>query len=152
MKKALYAVLLTLFFVLIIKLDVSARNLTIVYVTNTGNCYHTRTCGYLRSVNEITLVDAVLQDYSPCSKCNPPDLSADDWAEISEILEYKNSSKTKETVSKAKAEYKENQNKAQKQIEDLKKENQKKDDQSIIWFVVGCVVSCIATNVYRNNK
>ncbi len=43
-----------------------------VYVTNTGNAYHRRDCHYLRSVNAITLRDATIKGYWPCSACNPP--------------------------------------------------------------------------------
>lgn len=44
-----------------------------VYITNTGEKYHTDGCQYLRkSKIEITLKDAKSQGYSPCSKCHPP--------------------------------------------------------------------------------
>lgn len=45
---------------------------TTVYVTNTGECYHRGTCGYLRSKNEITLEVAVTRGYRACSVCKPP--------------------------------------------------------------------------------
>jgi Predicted hydrolase (metallo-beta-lactamase superfamily) len=44
-----------------------------VYVTNTGEKYHTDGCQYLRkSKIAITLKDAKSQGYTPCSKCHPP--------------------------------------------------------------------------------
>ena len=53
---------------------VSADNgSTIVYVTDSGEKYHSAGCRYLsRSQNSITLEDAVDNGYSPCSRCNPP--------------------------------------------------------------------------------
>lgn len=53
---------------------VSADNgSTIVYVTDSGEKYHSAGCRYLsRSQNSITLEDAVNEGYSPCSRCNPP--------------------------------------------------------------------------------
>ena len=44
-----------------------------VYVTNTGEKYHSAGCSYLRkSQIAISLSDAKAQGYSPCSRCNPP--------------------------------------------------------------------------------
>lgn len=44
----------------------------IVYVTRTGEKYHSSDCGYLRSKIEITLEEAVSRGYSRCSRCNAP--------------------------------------------------------------------------------
>lgn len=44
-----------------------------VYVTNTGEKYHTAGCQYLKkSQIPIDLNDALAQGYEPCSKCHPP--------------------------------------------------------------------------------
>ena len=44
-----------------------------VYITKTGEKYHTATCSYLRkSKIPISLSDAIRQGYTPCSRCNPP--------------------------------------------------------------------------------
>ena len=46
---------------------------TTVYVTKTGEKYHTGKCSYLRkSKIEKSLSDAVDEGYEPCSRCNPP--------------------------------------------------------------------------------
>lgn len=46
---------------------------TIVYVTNTGEKYHSYGCQYLRkSCISISLSSAVASGYTRCSKCNPP--------------------------------------------------------------------------------
>ena len=46
---------------------------TIVYITNTGEKYHSYGCQYLRkSCIEITLSSAVSSGYGRCSKCHPP--------------------------------------------------------------------------------
>ena len=45
----------------------------IVYITDSGDMYHTYDCSYLRdSAIEIRLADARDQGYEPCSECNPP--------------------------------------------------------------------------------
>lgn len=45
----------------------------IVYITRTGECYHSGGCRYLsKSKIEITLADAVARGYRRCSRCNPP--------------------------------------------------------------------------------
>lgn len=41
----------------------------VCYVTDSGNCYHNRWCGYLKSVNETTMYKAEKSGYSPCSAC-----------------------------------------------------------------------------------
>lgn len=46
----------------------------IVYITKSGEKYHSEGCQYLRkSCIEITLEDAKARGYEPCSKCNPPE-------------------------------------------------------------------------------
>ena len=43
-----------------------------VYITKTGDCYHSSNCGYLsRSKISISKAAAVSQGYRPCSRCNP---------------------------------------------------------------------------------
>ncbi len=47
----------------------------IVYITKTGEKYHTSTCSYLKkSKIPISLSDAIRQGYTPCSRCDPPTL------------------------------------------------------------------------------
>lgn len=41
----------------------------VCYVTNTGDCYHKISCGYLRSVNKTTMYQAEMSGYRPCSFC-----------------------------------------------------------------------------------
>lgn len=49
---------------------------TAVYVTKTGNKYHTASCSSLKnSRREISLAAAVAEGYEPCSRCKPPLLS-----------------------------------------------------------------------------
>ena len=49
---------------------------TIVYVTKTGECYHSDGCASLsKSKIEVTLESAA-KKYRPCSKCKPPKLDA----------------------------------------------------------------------------
>ena len=45
---------------------------TIVYITNTGEKYHSGGCSYLRkSKNAIDKNSAIARGYTPCSRCNP---------------------------------------------------------------------------------
>lgn len=47
--------------------------IAIVYVTESGECYHTSTCQYLsKSCIEIDLEKAVDEGYRCCSRCDPP--------------------------------------------------------------------------------
>jgi micrococcal nuclease len=49
---------------------------TAVYVTKTGNKYHTASCSSLKnSRRELSLAGAVAEGYEPCSRCKPPVLS-----------------------------------------------------------------------------
>lgn len=41
----------------------------LVYVTDTGDCYHSYDCSYLRSVNQIGIEQAKKQGYRMCSRC-----------------------------------------------------------------------------------
>ncbi len=48
------------------------ENTITVYITNTGEKYHSSGCRYLRkSKIPISLQNAISRGYSPCSKCNP---------------------------------------------------------------------------------
>lgn len=45
----------------------------IVYITETGQKYHTADCSYLKKTpTGLDLVEALEQGYEPCSRCNPP--------------------------------------------------------------------------------
>ena len=45
----------------------------IVYITDTGEKYHSNGCQYLRkSKHAISLDDAKASGYTACSKCHPP--------------------------------------------------------------------------------
>lgn len=52
---------------------------TVVYITRTGECYHTGSCRYLKkSKIEITLADAVARGYRACKVCCPPSLDGEE--------------------------------------------------------------------------
>jgi methylphosphotriester-DNA--protein-cysteine methyltransferase len=52
---------------------------TVVYITKSGEKYHTENCSSLRnSKTAITLEEAVLQGYEPCQRCNPPILDEEE--------------------------------------------------------------------------
>lgn len=43
----------------------------VVYITRSGNKYHTSDCSYLKSSITISKIDAISQGYTACSRCNP---------------------------------------------------------------------------------
>ena len=50
---------------------------TIVYRTKTGECYHKKTCSYLKSCIPLTLEEAVAMGLRPCSRCKPPEFDTE---------------------------------------------------------------------------
>ena len=56
---------------------IAASGDTVVYITKTGECYHSSGCSSLRkSKIETTLKSAVDRGYRACSKCHPGSLDA----------------------------------------------------------------------------
>lgn len=56
--------------------DGNKASQTIVYITRTGECYHSGSCGYLHSSKiPVTLGDAIARGYRPCSRCSAPSAS-----------------------------------------------------------------------------
>lgn len=52
---------------------------TVVYITRTGECYHTGSCRHLKkSKIEITLADAIARGYRACKVCCPPSLDGEE--------------------------------------------------------------------------
>lgn len=47
---------------------------TIVYITKTGECYHTSNCYTLRKSKIKRNLDEVYKEYRPCSNCCPPEI------------------------------------------------------------------------------
>ena len=63
-------------FVLMIPVVFAADADTTVYITETGGCYHRRSCGSLnKSRIKTTLGEAVEDGYLPCERCHPPKLT-----------------------------------------------------------------------------
>lgn len=50
------------------KVNVSTN---IVYITDTGDCYHSSDCSWLFSSTEVTIEYAMIKGYRKCSKCHP---------------------------------------------------------------------------------
>jgi endonuclease G len=79
MKKACKYLLLFIFICTIAGIGYTAEKDTIVYVTNTGERYHTEQCSSVRNSKiEISLEDAVKRGYEPCGRCKPPVLNDDE--------------------------------------------------------------------------
>jgi methylphosphotriester-DNA--protein-cysteine methyltransferase len=67
--------LLLIIVVIIAIAGYAATGETTVYITNTGEKYHTERCASVRkSKIAIRLDQAVLQGYEPCKRCKPPAL------------------------------------------------------------------------------
>jgi hypothetical protein len=66
--------LLTIVLALIIVMTAFAAGTdNLVYVTKTGEKYHTEECSSLRNSKiEIFLGEAISKGYEPCQLCNPP--------------------------------------------------------------------------------
>lgn len=45
---------------------------TVVYITKTGDCYHTEFCSSLRKSKIEKELAEVIQKYRPCQNCFPP--------------------------------------------------------------------------------
>ncbi len=75
----LFSILFVLIFAVLFPLSASHANNgeEIVYITDTGDHYHTEGCRYLYSKHETTLLSAVRRGYTPCSQCHPPILDFD---------------------------------------------------------------------------
>lgn len=51
----------------------ATENSEVVYITNTGECYHKGTCSYLKSKIETTKAKAQSMGLRACSRCRPPE-------------------------------------------------------------------------------
>lgn len=76
--KGVYRILALFLLLSLLTFHVSAAaGYTTVYVTDTGEKYHTYGCQYLRSSSySISLETAVKSGYTRCSKCNSPKLTS----------------------------------------------------------------------------
>lgn len=73
---------------------------TVVYITRTGECYHTGSCRHLKkSKIEITLADAVARGYRACKVCCPPSLDGELTAAVPETFDSAPSSVPSDTPS-----------------------------------------------------
>jgi hypothetical protein len=72
MKKKSKAIFVVFIFIAFLCSIVFAESVT-VYITKTGEKYHTSTCRYLsKSKISIELQDAIDQGFEPCKVCKPP--------------------------------------------------------------------------------
>lgn len=78
MKRRIYSLILALVLVVALGLTaLAASGDTEVYRTPSGTKYHTESCSSLKGAGEaVTLEEAVKAGLEPCSKCNPPTLTA----------------------------------------------------------------------------
>ncbi len=75
---------------------------TIVYITKSGECYHTSGCSSLRkSKIETTLQNAVDKGLRPCSKCKPGSLDATSTTSTASSQSTSKTTTTKSTTTTA---------------------------------------------------
>lgn len=53
--------------------NLTTVSVEVVYITNTGECYHRGTCSYLKSKIETTKEEAQAMGLRACSRCRPPE-------------------------------------------------------------------------------
>ena len=79
MKKGLKRLLAAALVCLVVAAAFAAGPDTVVYVTKTGEKYHTERCSSLKSSKiAIALEDAVSKGYEPCKVCKPPALDEEE--------------------------------------------------------------------------
>ena len=79
MKKASKLFLLIVLVCMIAAAGFAAGQDTIVYITKTGEKYHTGQCSSLKKTKiPISLGEAVAKGYEPCQRCKPPILDVDE--------------------------------------------------------------------------
>jgi hypothetical protein len=75
---------------------------TVVYITKTGECYHSSGCSSLRrSKIETTLQSAIDKGYRACSKCNPVSLDSSSQTTAAKSTTAVANTTTKTTVDAA---------------------------------------------------
>jgi methylphosphotriester-DNA--protein-cysteine methyltransferase len=75
MKKANKLILIIILVCVIAVVGYAAGQDTVVYITKTGEKYHTEQCSSLKkSKISISLGEAVARGYEPCRNCKPPSL------------------------------------------------------------------------------
>ena len=73
MKKAGRILLLVILACALAGFGYAAGRDAVVYITRTGDKYHTASCSSVRSSKiEITLEEAIDRGYEPCQRCKPP--------------------------------------------------------------------------------
>lgn len=95
-KKRIYALIIVL---LLFLRPITAYAETIVYITNTGECYHIEGCSYLKSSIPISLEDAKARGYRACSRCKPDENLGERYKPKSNASENKAKSGPKEEVT-----------------------------------------------------
>jgi methylphosphotriester-DNA--protein-cysteine methyltransferase len=79
MKKTGKFLLIIILVCMIAVVGYAAGQDTVVYITKTGEKYHTGQCSSLKKSRiSISLGDAVAKGYGPCQRCKPPILDIDE--------------------------------------------------------------------------
>lgn len=70
LKSIIFALVFLIVFTLLLNALFFRHQEGLVYITNTGDCYHSLSCHYLKSSNAIGIDRAKAQGYSACSYCH----------------------------------------------------------------------------------
>ena len=70
LKSVIFAFIFLIVFTLLLNALFFRHEEGLVYVTDTGDCYHALSCHYLKSINAIGIDKAKAQGYSACSYCH----------------------------------------------------------------------------------
>jgi hypothetical protein len=79
MKKTSRLILIVILICTITAFTFAAGRDPVVYITETGEKYHTEQCASVRNSKiAVTLGEAVSKGYGPCQRCNPPVLDEEE--------------------------------------------------------------------------
>lgn len=134
------ALLLVLSFSMTLFASAANGNIS-VYVTDTGEKYHTSGCQYLRrSSNKITLAEAIGNGYERCSKCSPPTMTQAEISQHNKVILDRTEEAVAEAVAKTEVD-------AAKQLEQLEKEMEKKNERSITIVISIAVAAVLVVSI-----
>lgn len=115
----------------------------IVYVTDTGECYHRDGCTYLKSKRPITL-ELADRKYWPCSRCDPPVLGMDSPQDTERYYSYYER-KELERAQKEEAERRAEEEKKKEEAE-IAQEREKRKEHIIFFSKICAPIVILALN------
>lgn len=131
----------------------------IVYVTDTGECYHREGCTYLKSERPITLERADRM-YRPCSRCDPPRLGEDSSNDTDRYYSYEErqemereakleEERQEKLIAEEERIRREQEKKQQEEEREAKKAREKENTKTVIQVVTPIIIITLITFVAR---